>query len=64
MGLLRGITINAIIKGEIIGYQGTKEPRRPIYKIKFNGKINYIAISIGTNGYIVGANPTSNTQGD
>lgn len=68
----RGITseqipnfiMTAIIKSKIVGYQGKKEPRRPIYKIKFNGKIHYVAISIGTNGYIVGANPTSDPQGD
>jgi hypothetical protein len=49
----------AVTRGKFIGYQGTIEPRREIYEVIFNGQTQYIAVTIGDNGYIVGANPTS-----
>ncbi|MBD2206780.1 hypothetical protein H6G33_16310 [Calothrix sp. FACHB-1219] len=49
----------AITRGTFIGYQGTIEPRREIYEVIFNGKTQYIAVTVGDNGYIVGANPAS-----
>ena len=42
--------------GRIIGHQG-KTKSRPIYEAVYNGKTYRVAITIGTNGYIVGANP-------
>ena len=52
------LLINAIIQNKILGYQGTVEPRRTIYEVYFNGKTDYVAITISNNGYIVGANPS------
>ena len=46
-------------EGMFLGYQGTVEPRREIYEVNFNGKKQYIAVTVGDNGYIVGANPAS-----
>ena len=43
----------AIKNGKVIGVQGT----RPIYEVTYNGTIYRVAISIGSNGFIVGANP-------
>jgi hypothetical protein len=43
----------ALTRGKIVGYQGT----RPIYEVSFNGTTHYVAISVGSNGFIVGANP-------
>ncbi|MCC5614348.1 hypothetical protein LC605_04495 [Nostoc sp. CHAB 5836] len=49
----------AVTIGKFLGYQGTIEPRREIYEVIFNGQTQYIAVSVGDNGYIVGANPAS-----
>ncbi|QSJ16506.1 hypothetical protein JYQ62_33125 [Nostoc sp. UHCC 0702] len=49
----------AVTRGTLLGYQGTIEPRRPIYEVIFNGQTQYIAVTVSDNGYIVGANPAS-----
>ncbi|MBK1990803.1 hypothetical protein A0J48_025395 [Sphaerospermopsis aphanizomenoides BCCUSP55] len=49
----------AVTSGTLLGYQGTTELPREIYEVTFNGKKQYIAVTIGDNGYIVGANPAS-----
>ncbi|WP_206743543.1 hypothetical protein, partial [Lactiplantibacillus plantarum] len=41
-------------KGKIIGYQG-KGKGRPIYEVIYNGKKYRAAITVGKNGFIVGA---------
>lgn len=48
--------ITALTQGKIIGYQG-KRKTRTIYEVTFNGKTQYIAVTVSNNGYIVGANP-------
>lgn len=48
--------LTAVSKGEIVGYQG-KGTGRPIYKVTYNGKEYKVAVTVGSNGYIVGANP-------
>ncbi|WP_219814640.1 hypothetical protein, partial [Rathayibacter rathayi] len=45
----------AIQENKIVGYQG-KRTGRPIYEVEYNGETMKIAITIGSNGYIVGAN--------
>ncbi len=63
--LNRGITkdelpeflLNTIEKGKIVGYQG-KGTGRPIFEYTYKGKTQQASITIGSNGYIVGANPT------
>lgn len=49
---------SAIEKGKIVGYQG-RGTGRPIYEFMYNGTIQRVAITIGDNGFIVGANPVS-----
>jgi hypothetical protein len=49
--------MSAVTSGIIIGTQGTKR-KRDVYEFEFNGVVQYISISVGENGYIVGANPT------
>ena len=51
----------AVTNGIFLGYQGTIEPRREIYEVNFNGNKQYIAVTVGDNGYgyIVGASPAS-----
>ena len=53
--------LTAAVKGEVIGYQG-KGTSRPIYKVNYNGSEYIVAITVGTNGYIVGANPKSKKE--
>ena len=44
----------AVTRGKRVGVQGT----RPIFEVEFGGTTQYISIDVGSNGYIVGANPT------
>ena len=46
---------NTIQKGTIVGYQGVGTGR-PIYETQVNGQTVRIAITVGSNGYVVGAN--------
>ena len=41
--------------GNVVGMQGG----RPIYEFAFNGQTHRIAITVGNNGFIVGANPAA-----
>ena len=60
----RGVTVNQIpglvtdaaSQGRIVGYQGTGTGR-PIYEIVFDGTTQRVAVTVGDNGFIVGANP-------
>lgn len=53
--------MTAVKYGEIVGYQG-RGKGRPIYEFKYEGKKQRVAITIGSNGYIVGANPQKITE--
>ena len=48
--------MNALENGKIVGYQG-RGSGRPIYEFTYNGEIHKVAITVGNNGFIVGANP-------
>ncbi|MBC1514616.1 T7SS effector LXG polymorphic toxin [Listeria immobilis] len=50
--------MTALEKGKIVGYQG-KGKGRPIYEVIYNGKKRRVAITVGKNGFIVGANTVS-----
>jgi lipoprotein-anchoring transpeptidase ErfK/SrfK len=45
--------ITAVTKGTVVGTQGS----RPIYEVNINGQTQRIAVTVGKNGFIVGANP-------
>ena len=47
--------MTAIMRGRVIGYQG-RDLGRPIYEFDFLGRRNHVSITIGDNGFIVGAN--------
>jgi len=51
--------MDAVSQGKIVGYQGKKDSPRPIYEFVYNGEIQRVAVQIGSNGFIVGANPRS-----
>ena len=50
--------MSAVKYGRIVGYQGRGQGR-PIFEFTYEGITRRIAITIGRNGYIVGANPRS-----
>ncbi len=50
--------MTAIKNGTVVDYQG-RGKGRPIYEFIYEGQTRRVAISIGRNGYIVGANPKS-----
>lgn len=60
----RGITqdqipdavMTAVTQGRVVGYQG-KGTGRAIYEFTYNGRTQHLSISVGSNGFIVGANP-------
>ncbi|QTA85340.1 Uncharacterized protein dnm_013450 [Desulfonema magnum] len=54
-GEIPDIVIKAVAEGIIVGCQGT----RLIYEIETEGNRYRIAVTVGSNGYIVGANPVS-----
>ncbi|MDR1265240.1 MAG: hypothetical protein LBK42_06660 [Propionibacteriaceae bacterium] len=47
----------ALSEGKIVGYQGNQIPPRPVYEFTWKGETHQVAISVGDNGFIVGANP-------
>ncbi len=52
--------MEAVKNGRIIGSQkGRNGEGRPVYEFTYKEQKHYLAITIGDNGYIVGANPTS-----
>jgi uncharacterized protein YukE len=51
------LVMKAATEGKIVGYQG-KGTGRPIYEVEFNGQPIRVAVTVGSNGFIVGANPT------
>ena len=54
--------MTAVKYGTIVDYQGRGQGR-PVYEFTYEGITRRIAITIGSNGYVVGANPKS-VQGD
>ncbi len=48
--------LSAVGRGKIVGYQG-KGTGRPIYEVSYHGEKILVAVTVGSNGYIVGANP-------
>jgi hypothetical protein len=48
--------MTAVTRGKIVGYQG-KDIGRPIFDFVFNDTRQRMAVTVGENGFIVGANP-------
>lgn len=49
--------MTALSEGKVIGTQGST---REVYEVVYKGKTQRVAIEVGSNGYIVGANPNPN----
>ena len=45
--------LTAVTKGKVVGMQRT----RPIYEFRWDGASHRLAVTVGDNGFIVGANP-------
>lgn len=52
------VIMSAIFQEDIVSYQG-KGINRPVYRVNFAGNLYYIAVTVGSNGYVVCANPRS-----
>ena len=52
------VIMDAVERGKIVGYQG-RGTGRPIYEVVVNDEVHRIAITVGDNGFVVGANPVS-----
>lgn len=50
------VVMKAVSEGKLIGYQGSGAGR-PIYELTINGQQQRIAVTVGDNGFVVGANP-------
>ncbi|ARU25863.1 hypothetical protein RSSE_p1684 (plasmid) [Ralstonia solanacearum] len=50
------VVMRAVTQGKLVGYQGSGVGR-PIYEVDVNGQQQRIAVTVGSNGFIVGANP-------
>ncbi|RJO71001.1 hypothetical protein D5S18_25695 [Nocardia panacis] len=50
------VVMKAVTQGERVGVSGRD---RPIYQIMHNGTLIRVAVTVGSNGFIVGANPVS-----
>jgi filamentous hemagglutinin len=50
--------LEAVYQGNVVGTQGKRNPRA-VYEFVYNGQTQRIAVQVGSNGYIVGANPKS-----
>ncbi|MEV6228505.1 hypothetical protein AB0L88_11620 [Saccharopolyspora shandongensis] len=49
----------AATEGKYTGYSQGKPPGRPIFEIEYGGQRHFVALTIGSNGFIVGANMKS-----
>jgi hypothetical protein len=47
--------MTAVLTGHQVGVQGT----RPVYEFVFGGETHRMSVTVGSNGFIVGANPRS-----
>lgn len=61
-GNIIDMTLHALSVGEVVGRQGTTAASRPVYRLgpEHHAALRediHIAITVGANGYVVGANP-------
>ena len=54
------LVMSTLVRGDRVGTQG-KDGTRVIYRYVFEGEIKYMSITVGNNGFVVGANPLSST---
>ncbi len=52
------LVMDAISRGRVVGHQG-RGNGRPIFEVMFDGQVQRVAVTVGDNGFVVGANPAS-----
>ncbi|WP_339011948.1 hypothetical protein [Aeromonas popoffii] len=55
------VVMRAVSEGRLVGYQGSGTGR-PIYELTINGQPQRIAVTVGNNGFVVGANPRGSVK--
>jgi SPP1 gp7 family putative phage head morphogenesis protein len=53
---LESLIRESLVRGRPIGPQSPKGDRI-IYEVEFDGQVQYVGITVGSNGFVVGANP-------
>lgn len=61
-GYVSYFVLNAVAEGNMIGYQGKGSHPREVYEYHYGGKKYLVAVTVGSNGYIVGANLTDESK--
>jgi hypothetical protein len=56
-----GVVMKAVSEGKLVGYQGSGVGR-PIYELTINGQPQRIAVTVGDNGFVVGASPRGSVK--
>lgn len=51
------VAITKTADGKLVWLENGTDTGRPIYEFTYNGEIHKVAITVGNNGFIVGANP-------
>ncbi|MEJ6816491.1 hypothetical protein [Pseudomonas sp. LF-5] len=54
-GISRDVVMNALERGQVVGTNGSAN----VYRITYNGVEQNIAVGVGSNGFVVRANPVS-----
>ncbi|KJV26506.1 hypothetical protein VI06_16765 [Aquitalea magnusonii] len=49
------VVMEAVTKGKVVGMNGSA----PVYQVMYNGSAKYVSVGVGSNGFIVRANPVS-----
>lgn len=55
------MVLKAVAEGMIVRYQG-KGTGRPIYETVINGEVHRLAITVSSDGFMVGANPAGRVK--
>ena len=55
------VVMKAVAERKVVGYQG-KGTGRPIYETVINGEVHRIAVTVSSNGFMVGANPAGRVK--
>ena len=56
-----GVMMRAVSEGKLVGYQGSGVGR-PVYELDINGQTQRVAVTVGDNGFVVGANPRGSVK--
>lgn len=57
---LADVVMDTLLNGTRVGVQGS-DGARVVYRYTFNNETKYMAITVGSNGFVVGANPLSSS---